>query len=330
MRKPLSYDTTKLGEDRQSIAMENVSENNGIGSVLRAAREAQNVSLDDVSALLKIRSDHLQALENEDFDRLPGHVYAIGFIRTYATHLDLNAAELVTLFKNATQIAPVDDPTYNDASAGEPVSLALKLGLGVFAVFLVYLMWLIAGGAGTQNNPAQRAAVPQAPVDKQIATPAQRPAAPVPADGATAQNAAPSSEQAETASADTAQAADGEPVQALGLPEQISVTNLAAPTQTQAEAPEPPAVASRRVEIKASRRTWMRIESAEGRVLFSSIIREGEGFALEQDAVYTLATRDAGALHYHVDDAKVGNVGRRGQILTARKIDRAAIIALKP
>lgn len=306
--------------------MENASENNGIGSVLKAAREAQNASLDDVSALLKIRSDHLQALENEDFDRLPGHVYAIGFIRTYATHLDLNAAELVTLFKNATQIAPVDDPTYNEAAAGEPISLALKLGLGVFAVFLVYLMWLIAGGAGTQNTPSARLADAQGPVDKQVTTPPQRPAiGDQQAQENPSQTTAPAARAAETATPQS-----GEPVQALGLPEQISVTALASPTISETVTQEPPVLASRQVEIKASRRTWMRIESAEGRVLFSSIIREGEGFMLEQDAVYTLATRDAGALHFHVDDTKVGSVGRRGQILTARKIDRAAIIALKP
>ena len=81
------------------------------------------------------------------------------------------------------------------------------------------------------------------------------------------------------------------------------------------------------IEIRASRRTWMRIESAQGQVLFSSIIRQGEGFKLESPDGYTLATRDAGALEFFVNDNAVGAVGRRGQILTARKIERAAIFA---
>ncbi|MGB1550592.1 MAG: DUF4115 domain-containing protein, partial [Parvibaculales bacterium] len=80
------------------------------------------------------------------------------------------------------------------------------------------------------------------------------------------------------------------------------------------------------VEIRATRRTWMRVESNEGRVLFSSIIRKGEGFTLADNA-YTLATRDAGALEFFVNDVSVGSVGRRGQILTARKIERASILA---
>ena len=57
-----------------------------------------------------------------------------------------------------------------------------------------------------------------------------------------------------------------------------------------------------------------------------SIIRKGEGFTLADNA-YTLATRDAGALEFFVNDVSVGSVGRRSQILTARKIERASILA---
>lgn len=299
-----------------------------IGGQLKAAREAQGVSLEDVSARLKIREDHLQALENNDFDRLPGHVYAIGFIRTYAAHLGLNAADLISRFKEATMVLPVDEASYND-TMGEPLSLGLKVGLGGFAVFLVYLMWLIAGGAGTSERDVARApvAAPLVEAPAVVETPPQRPAAPVSAPKAsTAAPAAPSPAQTDSADG-TENIVSGEPVQPGGEPQAIAVAELAAPVETAVAAPEP--VAPRKVEIRASRRTWMRIENTEGKVLFSSIIRNGESFELEEQAPYTLATRDAGALHYHVDDAKVGNVGRRGQILTARQIDRAAIIALQ-
>ena len=80
-----------------------------IGGILRDAREAANATLDDISALLKIRSDHLQALENDDFERLPGSVYAIGFIRTYATHLGLNAGELIERYKAAVAVPHLED-----------------------------------------------------------------------------------------------------------------------------------------------------------------------------------------------------------------------------
>ena len=313
--------------------METASETKDIGSVLRQARDAQNVSLEDVSALLKIREDHLQALENNDFDRLPGHVYAIGFIRTYATHLGLNAGELISLFKEATMILPIEDAAYNDAG-GEPVSLGLKIGLGVFAVFLVYLMWLIAGGAGTsereasvkppENAVASSAAGETAPIDAPQAAVVTPPARPQTAEALTPQSGASIAE----AEAAPESIAEGEPVQAVGLSQEVEVAALQAPKAEAVSNSEP--VVPQKVDIRASRRTWMRIENTDGTVLFSSIIRDGESFTLEEDAPYTLATRDAGALHFHVDDEKVGDVGRRGQILTARQIDRAGIIALQP
>ena len=95
-----------------------------IGDKLRAAREAANATLDDISALLKIRSDHLQALENDDFERLPGSVYAIGFIRTYATHLGLNAGELIERYKRRSPCriwrtkAPIRKPNMNRYRGG--------------------------------------------------------------------------------------------------------------------------------------------------------------------------------------------------------------------
>ena len=313
--------------------METASETKDIGSVLRQARDAQGVSLEDVSALLKIREDHLQALENNDFDRLPGHVYAIGFIRTYATHLGLNAGELISLFKEATMILPIEDAAYNDAG-GEPVSLGLKVGLGVFAVFLVYLMWLIAGGAGTSereasvkpplNAVASSASDETAPIDAPKAVVVTPPARPQTGEALNPQSEAAIVEA--EAEADTK--AEGEPVQAVGLSQEIEVAALQAPQAEAVSDREP--VVPQKVDIRASRRTWMRIENTDGTVLFSSIIRDGESFTLEEDAPYTLATRDAGALHFHVDDEKVGDVGRRGQILTARQIDRAGIIALQP
>ena len=277
-----------------------------IGGILREAREASNATLDDISALLKIRSDHLQALENDDFERLPGSVYAIGFIRTYATHLELNAGELIERYKAAVAVPHLEDQGPNPQTEIEPISGALKIAIGMAAVFVVYVLWLIAGGAGDdgKNSRLAETAAParEVPVDR----PSQAsPAKPSANQTVAAPQAPVAAAQTDTASADTAEATvEVNEITLLGSQAAVNST----------------------VEIRAARRTWMRIESNEGRVLFSSIIRKGEGFTLA-DNVYTLATRDAGALEFFVNDVSVGSVGRRGQILTARKIERASIMA---
>ena len=289
---------------------ETATANEKIGDVLREAREAIDASLDDISALLKIRSDHLQALENDDFERLPGSVYAIGFIRTYATHLGLNAGELIERYKAAVAVPHLEDQGPNPQTDVEPISVALKISIRVMAGFIVYILWLIAGGAGDDKNtriasaPAVATSPSAMPVSPSISAPSttskttEKPAAETPA-----------------ANIPPAVASD----QNLDLPVEVSAIEPLVATSVPVEDAD--------IEVRAARRTWMRIESAEGQVLFSSIIRQGEGFKLENADGYTLATRDAGALEFYVNDKAVGAVGRRGQILTARKIERAAIFA---
>lgn len=72
-----------------------------IGSLLRQAREQRGLSLADVEEQTKIRSKYLEALENENFDKLPGQVYVRGFLKTYARFLDLDANDLLARYDNA-------------------------------------------------------------------------------------------------------------------------------------------------------------------------------------------------------------------------------------
>src|ERR1700760_1943428 len=51
-----------------------------------------------VADILRIRPAVLEAIEAGRFDLLPGSVYAIGFVRSYATYLGLDAEALVLRF----------------------------------------------------------------------------------------------------------------------------------------------------------------------------------------------------------------------------------------
>jgi hypothetical protein len=61
-----------------------------IGSSLKDARLRKGLSLAEAAESTKIRSRHLQALEDEQFDVLPGQTYVRGFLKTYADFLGLD------------------------------------------------------------------------------------------------------------------------------------------------------------------------------------------------------------------------------------------------
>jgi cytoskeletal protein RodZ len=66
-----------------------------IGSTLRQARERRRLGLDQAEAETKIRARYIRALEEEQFDLLPGPAYVKGFLRTYAEHLGLDGTLFV-------------------------------------------------------------------------------------------------------------------------------------------------------------------------------------------------------------------------------------------
>lgn len=67
---------------------------NGVGNKLREARTRRRLSMQDVEAATKIRGRYLQAIENEEWDQLPGDTYARAFIRTYGSFLGLDGERL--------------------------------------------------------------------------------------------------------------------------------------------------------------------------------------------------------------------------------------------
>ena len=88
-----------------------------IGEKLIAAREARRLTLKDVSKDTNIVQMYIEALENEEFDKFPGETYLIGFLRTYAEYLKLDADEIVQSYKaykigeSATPLEELTKPT---------------------------------------------------------------------------------------------------------------------------------------------------------------------------------------------------------------------------
>lgn len=79
----------------------------GIGEILKQERTIKNITLEQVEEATKIRRKYLEAIENEQFEILPGEVYVKGFITAYLKYLGIKErADVVELMK--PKAAPVD------------------------------------------------------------------------------------------------------------------------------------------------------------------------------------------------------------------------------
>src|SRR3954469_13223087 len=75
------------------------------GERIKREREMRGVSLEEIAESTKIGKRNLEALETEDFDKLPGGIFNKGFVRAYAKYLGLDEDQAVTDFLAAENAA---------------------------------------------------------------------------------------------------------------------------------------------------------------------------------------------------------------------------------
>jgi len=125
------------------------------GERLKRERELREVTLDEITSATRIGPRFLLALENEEWEKLPGGVFNRGFVRSIARYLGLDEEELLAEYDlaHAPQIQ-ADSEQKDDRIPSPPRWFPFVLLLGV----LLLLAALIAGGFyGWRYHKARRA-----------------------------------------------------------------------------------------------------------------------------------------------------------------------------
>lgn len=131
-----------------------------VGDILRKTRLHYGQSLKDIENALRIRESQLKAIEQGEIEKLPGRVYAIGFVRTYAEYLGLDGAKIAQLFKaQYMDMQPRTEKSFpvSASDTRTPSSWVLVVSLAV--AFGIIYTWTTLSGAGS----GQRLAVPDVP-----------------------------------------------------------------------------------------------------------------------------------------------------------------------
>jgi len=140
-----------------------------IGATLREARMRERIDVSEIEAKTKIRARYLRALENEEWDLLPGPTFVRSFLRTYAQALGLDGKALVEEYR--MRFEPPSDVEHQPvvssprrprphASIGPArsgaVSRGYMLALGIVGVVIVLLIvGLLVGGKGGPGGPSK-------------------------------------------------------------------------------------------------------------------------------------------------------------------------------
>ena len=214
------------------------------GRWLAKARKDHNLSIADVAGKLRLAPRQIEAIEADDYQRLPGRTIVRGFVRNYAKLLQLDPVQLVAAYDKSV---PADDgprislPHQNvqfsevDRGHRNRSTLWMTLGLGVL-IGLGFIAWWWEGKSGTAPTPAAEISIPQ------VST--------APATAALPENPATISQEP---------APFSEPVQAALGPD--------APSATQPSAPVPPSIAENVVHLAFEGKSFVEVRDGNGKVV---------------------------------------------------------------
>lgn len=336
----------KDGASRRRIHLREISGDSespleSVGQDLRAARLRRGDEIAAVSRALKIRKDHLEALENDRLDDLPGKTYAIGFVRSYARHLGLDSAQYVERYKqdiSGRADEQVREPAPIHQDEGRRLPQGWRIIAGVVVLLLGYGVWHLMSSGGDAGQTVPPPPVINPPKPRPMPAPQPVVVPPQAATPSPAADAVPGTINAASPNAAPGQAS-GQPVAtpppAAGAKTpatQVPPMNTASPTAAPASNKPAPAVpsagqvygaqnANPRVILRARGDTRITVRNADGSFLLNRDLKAGDTYQVPNMPGVTMATSNAGAVELDLDGIALGRAGAPSQILGRVSLD---------
>jgi cytoskeleton protein RodZ len=266
------------------------------GDRLRREREMRGITLDEITESTKISRRHLEALEGEHFDQLPGGVFNKGFVRAYAHFLGIDEDQAVADYSAASheQPEPEDkfpleiheepDPDLNPRRSYLPLAFAVAALVGVL---VGYAFWVRSkphnpDAAVTASQPSPRASV--------------QPASEAPA------KASPGAPVASTPQPPVERAAVESPVK----------SQPQAPVAAQAVTNPAEKEKTFFVSVKAKEDSWISIV-ADGKSVMQRVLGADKHKKVKAGKVLVLRTGNAGGIEVSFNGRSLGAIGNENE-----------------
>lgn len=312
-----------MSDHSSHLSQNNLDDLSGlsVGEILRRTRMHYGHQLNDVESVLRIRAELLEAIEADDMSKLPGRVYAIGFIRSYAEYLSLDGDQIVTLFKQQLGQNALK-PEYNfpvavDESKRPDFKVFLISIIGLIVVVLSYQLFKPSDNVVTvdQEEPAI--------VSNELTaeTVVEETQSVEQGESVSSNVWPPRVEDVMPEQAEKLQVGEGAEVVSNEVEETLSTAQQQEPKTAEEEAIEQTsqsteASVSQDIRIVANAPTWMRVRDSEGETVFTGILKQGRDIKVPENAIgWRMDTGNAGGLDIYIGEEKLPPLGGNGIVV---------------
>lgn len=268
----------KKKEQAEIIDQEIIS----VGHCLEAGRKAKGLSIEVASKSLCITKKILTRLEKE-CDDMPRDVYTVGFVRSYATFLGLDADPLVSAFRGNASISLIK--TGDESKFPSPLPQAGIPRFKYIAASVVLLVILVVGaqyGSPSLMSGDHSSVASEMPLAEQDNQP----------ENVTLVN-------------------DAEETPAL-IPDESVDSKEVSQTSPSDETTNP---SKDSVVMKISQESWVEVTDPSGRVIISRVFKKGESYPFEATLTdFKIHTGNAGGISLVLDDYQTPALGKQGEI----------------
>jgi cytoskeleton protein RodZ len=305
-----------MGQLTDLPAKGNGTAKGAFGDRLRREREMRGITLDEITESTKISRRHLEALESEHFEQLPGGVFNKGFVRAYARFLGIDEDQAVADYSAASNEQPEPENKFPLEIHEEPNR---ELNPRRSKVPLVFALAALAGvlvgyGFWMKSRPHASAAVeirPTAPASAVTEPKAQAPAA-QPEISSSAESAKTSTDSAPSKPAT-------KPVPQEVAHETEAVQPSSGHTSTAAgdvsADPSPSSAVKENaffVQIKAKEDSWVSIV-ADGKSVMQRVLTADKQKKIKAGKSVILRTGNAGGIEVSFNGRPLGALGNENE-----------------
>ena len=289
-----------------------------VGEILRRTRTHYGQSLQDIERALRIRASQIEAIENGDLEKLPGRVYAIGFVRSYAEYLGLDGDKIVDLFKAQSGGKSVTPELHFPVTASDSKTPPFWLvGVSLAVAFLLVIgWWMMQGGDRSVVDE-----VPEVPATMKTGT-LQQP----PPESELAAAEIPPPPETPPSSGTVVSPQDVEPSSATTAPSAAPVAETTTTTASApAKAPEPSAATKQDIILNIKENSWVEIRDDSGKTLVSRVLKAGDKYFVPDRPDLKISLGNAAGVELEVEGQKLKPLGAKGVVKKNIPLDAASL-----